>query len=253
MFEKEKKNIVSLLEKESPSVAATAKKNWKRYSKIVELMLHHSDIDKDRLILDYGSGHGIVSKLLILLGYKVCSFEPHASEKELQSSRLLEINEMYTTSLDKNQQFDCVMLNDVIEHLSIPKFTMEHINDLTRKDGYLMVSTPNVLRYNLWLRYVFRTTGHPQSIKVFVESDNNHVHHQREYTLKELIFTLNHFGFESIYQNIIDTTPERIDSIDHSPEPRHPLNRIVKVTSWIWPKSFANNNLMVLGRKIRNN
>ena len=250
MYEKEKANIISLLEKDSPSVAAIAKKNWKRYSKIVELMLDHSDIDKDSLILDYGSGHGIVSKLLILLGYKVCSFEPHASEGEFKSSTLLGIDDIFTTSLENNQQIDCVMLNDVIEHLSIPRFTMEHINNLTRKDGYLMVSTPNVLRYNLWLRYLFRTTGHPLSIKVFIESDNNYVHHQREYTLKELIYTLNHFGFESIYKNIIDTTPQRIDSIDHSPKPASPLRKIFQVTKWIWPKSFTNNNLMVLGRKI---
>ena len=60
MFEKEKEIIISALEKESPRIAATAKKNWKRYSSIVNLLIAKSGISKSDEILDYGSGHGIV-------------------------------------------------------------------------------------------------------------------------------------------------------------------------------------------------
>ena len=264
MYEDEKKYIIEALESNSPSTAAIAKKNWRRYSKTVQLMLRHSGLDTTNLILDYGAGHGIVAKLLILLGYRVCPFEPYASDIELQSAKSLGIDEIYRTTLDTDELFDCVMLNDVIEHLSVPRITMEHVNRITHKNGCLMVSTPNVLRYNIWLRYVFRSTGHPTSINAFVQSDNNYVHHQREFTLKELLYSLNYYGFEAVYKGIVDTTPSRKDTlgletpkyienntIENVPYRVNPIVRIVQATHWLWPKSLINNNLMVLAKKTR--
>jgi len=250
MFEDEKKIIVSALEKESPRIAATAKKNWKKYSSIVNLLIVKSSVSKSDEILDYGSGHGIVSKLLILLGYKVCAFEPYTNEQIDQSYVLLGITDNQKKNLDDKKQFDLIMLNDVIEHLSVPKFTMEHINRLIKKNGFLIVSTPNVLRFNLWLKYLFRRTGHPQSIKNYISSENNYDFHQREYTMDELIFCLNHFGFKSVFKTIIDTIPSREDTADYSPQNPNPISKLIRSISWMLPNSFVKNNLIVIGKKI---
>ncbi len=208
MFEKEKNQIAQLI-KGNPVALAMFEKNWRRYAKVVDFTLKNLKANRSGPILDYGSGYPFVSKLLLLLGYPVCSYEPYASDANRQVARALQMETYYTNTLPEHAQFDTVLMVDVIEHLSIIRQTMLDVNRRTATGGMLLVSTPNVMRIEMWLRFLLRQTGHPQPIESFVRSENNYVEHQREFTLAELQYTLKHYGFRPVVSQVAETQPDR--------------------------------------------
>lgn len=44
----------------------------------------------------------------------------------------------------KNESFDIITLVEVIEHLENPNLVLNTIHDLLKKDGYLIITTPNI-------------------------------------------------------------------------------------------------------------
>jgi len=44
-------------------------------------------------------------------------------------------------------QFDCVVCGEVIEHIPNPDFLLNEINRILKKDGYLIISTPNLVSW----------------------------------------------------------------------------------------------------------
>lgn len=54
-----------------------------------------------------------------------------------------------------DQQFDYVVLAEVIEHLRSPFFAVREISRVLKKDGILILSTPNVLNLGSRLRFLF--------------------------------------------------------------------------------------------------
>ncbi|MBD0254326.1 MAG: methyltransferase domain-containing protein, partial [Cytophagales bacterium] len=256
-FAREKQLIADAI-RPHPLAAAMFEKNWNRYAAVTHFAVSHLKIDPGKPILDYGSGFPFVSKLLTLLGYQVCSYEPYASEGEREIARALGLESLYTTRLDPGAQFACVFMVDVIEHLSIIKETMLDVNRRTSPGGYLVVSTPNVLRIEMWLRFLMRQTGHPQAIETFVRADNNYAAHQREFTMGELQYTLRHYGFKPVHLDTADTNPSP-DSLSRyhqllgkktsAPSAKHRLKEgVMNGFRSAFPRQFAN-NLLVIGRK----
>lgn len=84
---------------------------------------------------------------------------------------------------------------------------MQDVARRTKRGGSLFISTPNVLRAEMWLAFVLRQTGHPQALAHFLESDNNYSHHQREFTMGELKRTVKHFGFNTSLAACENTRP----------------------------------------------
>jgi 2-polyprenyl-3-methyl-5-hydroxy-6-metoxy-1,4-benzoquinol methylase len=257
IFDREKKIIADAI-RHKPVAAAMFEKNWNRYSAVVRYAIKNIPIDPSRTILDYGSGFPFVSKLLLLLGYQVCSYEPFASEAELEIAGCLQMESLYTTSIPAGEQFGYVFLVDVIEHLSVIKQTMTDVAARTASDGYLIVSTPNVMRIEMWLQFVFRQTGHPQPIGTFVRSDNNYSNHQREFTMQELNYTLSHYGFKPMCFDVVDTQPSleslaRYHSLLGKPTAGFPVRQRLKKVLYkllikTFPQSFSN-NLLLIGQK----
>lgn len=256
-LEREKKAIADAI-RHQPVAAAMFEKNWLRYATVVNYAIAHGALSPDRPVLDYGSGYPFVSKLLLLLGYPVCSYEPYASEGELEMARVLGLEAFYTRQLPPDAQFSCVFMIDVIEHLSIIKHTMTDVGRLTAPGGLLLVSTPNVMRIEMWLRFLTRQTGHPQAIDTFVRSDNNYVDHQREFTMPELHYTLKHYGFKPVHWDTVNTQPSRqvlahfhgLLGKAHPPvTARQRLKEgIFNGFRSAFPRQFAN-NLLVIARK----
>ncbi len=256
-FDREKKIIADAI-RHKPIAAAMFEKNWNRYSAVVRYATKNISIDPSRTILDYGSGFPFVSKLLLLLGYQVCSYEPFASEAELEIASCLQMERLYTTRIPAGEQFGYVFLIDVIEHLSVIKQTMTDVAARTASDGYLIVSTPNVMRIEMWLQFVFRQTGHPQPIETFVRSDNNYSNHQREFTMEELNYTLRYFGFKSLSYKVEDTQPSLESLMQYHSllgKPTAIFSVRQRLKNWAYsflkrtfPQYFAN-NLFVIGQK----
>lgn len=257
MFEKEKNQIAHLI-KGNPVASAMFQKNWRRYAKVVDFTLKNLKANYSGPILDYGSGYPFVSKLLLLLEYPVCSYEPYATDANWAVAGALGMETYYTSRLPEHTQFNTVLLVDVIEHLSIIRQTMLDVNHRTATGGMLLVSTPNVMRIEMWLRFLLRQTGHPQPIESFVRSDNNYMDHQREFTLTELQYTLQHYGFSPFVSEVAQTQPDRAllaryhALLGQSPAAAGPKQKLkegfFQLFRTAFPRQFAN-NLLVAAEK----
>jgi 2-polyprenyl-3-methyl-5-hydroxy-6-metoxy-1,4-benzoquinol methylase len=199
--------ILEKLADKKPDTAAMFLKNWKRYEASLQFLDKAGVLKKETRILDYGCGHPVVAAMLLKLGYNCVPYEPYAGQGELSSAELLGIRDSYKTTLGAAETFDVVLMIDVIEHLSIIKPVMQDVQAKVKPGGFLFISTPNVMRAEMWLAFVFRQTGHPQALNHYLESDDNYTHHQREFTMGELKRTVKHFGFSTVHEDCRDTRP----------------------------------------------
>ncbi|MPR33428.1 class I SAM-dependent methyltransferase [Salmonirosea aquatica] len=232
-------------------------KNWLRYRASVHYVLKALPDPNQKRLLDYGCGHPFMTRILTDLGYTITGYEPYATEAEWQTARWLGVEDRYTTQLQADQAYDLVLMIDVIEHLSVIKPIMIEINQLTAPDGYLVLSTPNVMRIEMWLLFVRRRTGHPQPLRHFLESNDNFTHHQREFTQAELRQTARHFGYKvllSACQSTRDPKALRdyhalLTGLNETPSPKSTLYNAVVDFLYRWfPNSLAN-NLFLIGQK----
>lgn len=97
---------------------------------------------KDVKILDFGSGNGNFLDLLSQLNIKNIygfDFDNKAVECSKQQGY-----ECFTDFNDlKNNKYDYIFLNHVIEHLPEPKETIKNLIDLLSKNGKIILRTPN--------------------------------------------------------------------------------------------------------------
>ncbi|MDB5272134.1 MAG: hypothetical protein JWO58_501 [Chitinophagaceae bacterium] len=255
-----KDKIYRAVIEKSPGRAAMFIKNWRRYEACVDYILSVAKPSSSVTVLDYGCGHPFVSRILIDLGYRVIPYEPYAGEEEFHTAELLGIRELYKTTLQEGEQYDVVLMIDVIEHLSIIKPIMLDVNSKTKTGGLLFISTPNVLRIEMWLSFVLRQTGHPQPLNKFLNGDNNYSNHQREFTMGELKQTLQHFGYNVIKASCRVTSPTHAELVQYHSFSgvkiptlsfkKKMLNSVYDLFRVVAPSKFSNNLLMV-GKKIR--
>ena len=115
-------------------------------AKFVEsVLLHETDLQGLK-ILDIGSGEGSTSELLSKNNFVVC-LEPKPERiKKISGSDSL--SSLIADSLNlpiKSDSFDLIILQDVIEHLSINKKFIEELTSLLKNYGIIYLSTPNRL------------------------------------------------------------------------------------------------------------
>ncbi len=143
---------------------------------------------KKLTILDIGCFPYHIGKALELLGHEVYGISSYHEPIRQKNIAILNIEK------DKfpyaNNFFDMVLFNEVIEHLpQSPVVPLKEIHRVTKKDGYIMITTPNITRsINRAKLLLGKTIMFP--IDVYFEEDgkgNNIYHrHNREYTLYEL-------------------------------------------------------------------
>jgi SAM-dependent methyltransferase len=106
-------------------------------------------------VLDLGCGDGEYSKQLMDLGFTVIASDID-KERFRYSGRIefvhSDINEKLPFS---NEYFDYLLLIEVIEHLKNPYTVIPEINRIIKKDGLLILSTPNILNLKSRLRFLF--------------------------------------------------------------------------------------------------
>jgi SAM-dependent methyltransferase len=88
--------------------------------------LVRAGLSRSDSILDYGSGHGIFVDYLQQRGYRdVTGYDPYVPAYAERPYRL----------------FDCVVANDVIEHVPDPRATLKECADLVKPGGILYLGT----------------------------------------------------------------------------------------------------------------
>ncbi len=90
--------------------------------------------------------------------------------------------------------YDLVLFCEIIEHLTVdPVHTLVEINRLLRKGGYLIITTPNVLRYENVLKLILGKNIHDH-----YSGYGAYGRHNREYTPRELRDLIEGLGFEVV-------------------------------------------------------
>lgn len=249
-----------------PLVAAMFRKNARRYRAVAEWFLAQAKPDPASRILDFGCGHPFMTRILRDQGFSVTGYEPYATEAdEIRTAGCLGVGDAYRTRLEPGERFEHILMVDVIEHLAVISPVMEAVRDLAAPGASLTISTPNVMRLDMWLSFLSRSTGHPQPLDVYLRSRDHFTHHQREFTQDELRRTVRFFGFKPGPESVVDTRPDADDLRRyHALSGKHKikgqaevaaqggLRRLKRFLSEFlirgFPERFANNLLLIAHR-----
>ena len=157
---------------------------------------------EDLRIADVGAQPFILSAMLKVLGYEVTAIDiepkPYIDIAKRFNIKVIK-SDLERNHIDvPNEYFDCVVLSEVLEHLNpyYVKFTLSEINRILRKEGILILTTPNIAS-------LFRR------LKLLLGKQPVYRYHVKEYTKKEIEELLQQCGFEiliSRYSEVYDRT-----------------------------------------------
>jgi SAM-dependent methyltransferase len=99
-----------------------------------------------RTYLDFGAGSGHMLSLLLDRGLSAAGFEPSTDRQALLLEKIGQHkNFLGVKGADSNEQFDVVLLMEVVEHVLDEDFSsvLARVASFVKPGGYLVVSTPN--------------------------------------------------------------------------------------------------------------
>jgi SAM-dependent methyltransferase len=96
--------------------------------------------------------------------------------------------------------FDCVLFNEIFEHLRVNLIaTLHEVRRVLRKEGLLLLSTPNLHSYVGIVNFLFRRQAWAVGASPFEQyaklESLGHMGHVREYTAREVTEFLGACGF----------------------------------------------------------
>lgn len=140
-------------------------------------------------ILDIGCGNGKLGLELKRLNSdrKITGIEINneaVKEARLVLDKVIELDiQNSKLPLDKNS-FDCIILADVLEHLTDPLKVLKQISQHLSNDGKIIISIPNMRHYTVIMQLILRGWEY----KDFGFFDRTHVRFFSLISMKELIY-----------------------------------------------------------------
>lgn len=133
-------------------------------------------------VLDIGCASGYVGEYLIKeKGCKFFGVEPNlrSAEEAKKAGYELVINTSVEAALTSfvGEEFDVIILADVLEHLVEPASILADVKKLLKADGQIILSLPNIAHYSIRLKML---VGNFESTETGI-LDKTHLHH---YTLE---------------------------------------------------------------------
>lgn len=108
--------------------------------KVLEYL--NSQNKENKKLLNLGGGTGQVSNMIKKIGYEVYNLDIEIIN-ENEYNKQYDLNS--TTELPYDEgQFDYVLCQEVIEHIENPWKLFRDINKVLKKDGILILTTPNI-------------------------------------------------------------------------------------------------------------
>jgi methionine biosynthesis protein MetW len=161
----------------------------------------------DRL-LDVGCGSGIIGHFIRTRIKEIYGIDRFP--KELKAARGMGLKtKKINLDIEKfpfqEDYFDVITCLDVIEHVKDPRFLLKNINNVLRKKGLLIVSTPNIRFTDHLVKLVFNGQFPKTSIDTS-EYDGGHIHF---FTFRDLEELLVMTGFSVKRKEGIINKPER--------------------------------------------
>jgi 2-polyprenyl-3-methyl-5-hydroxy-6-metoxy-1,4-benzoquinol methylase len=123
-------------------------------------------------ILDFGCGQGAFSQRLVDAGMKVdaCDIDTEQIKAKVRKKIRLNLNNPDITE-SITEKYDMVIALEIIEHLQNPWKYIGDCISLLKKDGILVLSTPNISSFTSRLRFFMRG-----SLIAFENPDLDHGH-----------------------------------------------------------------------------
>jgi 2-polyprenyl-3-methyl-5-hydroxy-6-metoxy-1,4-benzoquinol methylase len=106
------------------------------------------------LVLDVPSGQGALSKKLEDIGFKVILGDIERRNILYKNNRCVQLD-LNNTLPFKGSIFDYIVCVEGVEHLENPHGLIREFAKVVKKDGYLIISTPNVMTVKSRLRFLF--------------------------------------------------------------------------------------------------
>ncbi|WNZ27295.1 class I SAM-dependent methyltransferase [Leptolyngbya sp. NK1-12] len=177
-------------------------------------------------VLDVGCAAGKFGHLLKReRSVEVWGIEPNETAATAATLRLDKvICNIFSDDLDLPEgYFDCIIFNDVLEHLVDPYTALEYCHKLLTDQGVIVASIPNVRYFdNIWRLLIHKDWKYTD----WGILDKTHL---RFFTCHSIERTLNELGYSI----------ERLEGIN-SLEKFHPYHlRKFKVLNWLFPKQVG--------------
>jgi 2-polyprenyl-3-methyl-5-hydroxy-6-metoxy-1,4-benzoquinol methylase len=148
---------------------------------------------ESRVILDVGCGRGNFGYLLKKeRNIKVWGIELDEGSAAIAEQKLDKvICSAFNSNLNlPKKSFDCIVLNDVLEHFSDPDSALLYCKELLRDKGFIIASIPNVRYFdNIWNLLVNKDWE-------YIDSGILDKTHLRFFTKKSIISTFENLGYK---------------------------------------------------------
>ena len=117
-----------------------------------EAVLEMMEKSKKGRVLDAGAGEGALTKRLLDMGFDVeaCDLDPDRFKVSSINCRNVDLNEDLPY---ESKSFDYVISIETIEHLHDPWHLISECGRILRKDGWLILTTPNIMSITSRLRF----------------------------------------------------------------------------------------------------
>ncbi|MEK9183280.1 MAG: class I SAM-dependent methyltransferase [Patescibacteria group bacterium] len=175
---------------------------------------------KGKKILDVGSGIGILVGALGILEADAVGVDKFIFQDEKQNfytiSDFKKLESIWQEGKIKiiksdivneplpfpDETFDVVVSDATIEHLpDSPKDLFLEVRRVLKKDGFFLVTTPNLANLLRCLRFFLLGRSPNWDVKDFFESGSNFKGHRREFTLDEVVKILEWSFFAVLQKN----------------------------------------------------
>lgn len=154
---------------------------------------------QNKKVLDIGCYPYHLGKALEELGFDVYGIS--SKHEPIDNNPKIKILNIETDKFPfKNDDFDIVLCSEVIEHLlRTPKIPLKEIKRILKKDGVLIITTPNALRSINRISMLIGRNIYPKDKDFYDEKAGDasyYFRHNKEYTMKELEELLEEVGFQ---------------------------------------------------------
>jgi 2-polyprenyl-3-methyl-5-hydroxy-6-metoxy-1,4-benzoquinol methylase len=111
------------------------------HEKVLEIMLKF----KRGKVLDAGAGTGSLSKKLAEVGFQVFACDKNAKQFKAKGIKFKQVDFDKSPLPYSNDFFDYAVCVEVVEHLLQPFALLKELNRVLKRNGYLILTTPNIL------------------------------------------------------------------------------------------------------------
>lgn len=178
--------------------------NLNRYLKMIEVVL---PLSKSNKILDIGAGFCYLSKFFKRQGYEIYAidfFYGNIPKVRCEQHHIpfFPLNVEVDDLPFEKDFFDVIILGEVIEHFTYsPLIPLEKIQKVLKKDGLLILTTPNIFRIIELLKifsgynFFYNQISPHQSKPIWYKEKRFYYRHNKLYSMKELRQIMIQAGF----------------------------------------------------------